>query len=130
MELPAPLVAEILAALEQPRSAAASPDQRRQPRYEHPATLLVTPWPQPEGQHPDTFSVTIRNCSVYGIAILHNHPMTRGQQFVVSLLNQGSPTTAILCTVAHSRRINPETHVIGAEFTRLLSAQSMQALSA
>ena len=130
MELPAPLVAEILAALEQPRLQPVSPEQRRQPRFEQPATVLVTPWPQPEGPHPDTFSVTIRNCSVYGIAILHNRPMNRGDQFVVRLLSQGHHKAAILCTVAHSRRINLQTHVIGAEFTRLLSAQSVQALSA
>ncbi len=130
MELPASLVAQILAALEQPRPQPVSPEQRRQPRFEEPATVLVTPWPQPEGPYTETFSVIIRNCSAYGIAILHNRPMSRGEQFVVRLLSQGAHKAAILCTVAHSRRINPQTHVVGAEFTRLLPAQSIHKLSA
>ena len=48
-----------------------------------------------------------------------------------ALFHDGLHKAAILCTVAHSRRINPQTHVVSrAEFTRLLPAQSVQALSA
>ena len=132
MELPQSLVAEILAVLEQPRPVTATgAEHRRKPRYDQAATVLVTPWPATTTLNGDAFSATIRNCSAYGIAILHNRSMGKGEQFIVRLLSQGRQTTAILCAVAHCRRINPQSFVIGAEFARLLPQDvEIQALSA
>jgi len=126
MELPSQRVAEILAAIDQPRPAPSGAEQRRMPRTEQHASVLVTAWPAPRnehgtGLHAGLASVTVRNCSSHGIAILHSRAMRRGDQFVVRLLNDGRETAAILCTVAHCRRVNALFHAVGAEFTRLLN---------
>lgn len=125
MELSTERVAEILAALEHPHPAPAGADQRRIPRSDQRASVLVTPWTDLRADDADApqdglYSVTVRNCSTRGIAILHSRAMRRGEQFVVRLLNGSRETAAILCTVAHCRRVNPLFNVIGAEFTRLL----------
>ena len=126
MELPVKFVEEILAALTKPRALPQGADQRVSQRVEQGATVLVTPWTAPlhgrggsAGQI-GLFSVTVRNCSATGIAIVHARAMERGEQFVVRLVAGGREKAAILCTVAHCRRINPLFHVVGAEFTRLL----------
>ena len=126
MELPAHIVEEILAALARPRVAAQGADQRVAQRTEQGATVLVTPWTAPlhgrggSAGQVGLFSVTVRNCSATGIAIVHARAMDRGEQFVVRLFTSGREKAALLCTVAHCRRINPLFHVVGAEFTRLL----------
>jgi len=127
MELSSELVAEILATLRQPAAVPVGAEHRRAPRIEQRASVLVTRWPEAPANAGGTpasqaFTATVRNCSPTGIAVMHTRTMERGEQFAVRLMDQGRQTVAILCRVAHCRRVNPLFFLIGAEFTRVLGA--------
>lgn len=119
MELTAQQFAEIVEAVQRDAKRDNGRDKRRAPRAEQQATVVITPVagtparPQPT----KALSVTVRNFSSRGAAVILNQYLPKGEQFVLRLARVGSPKpVSILCTVAHCRRINPTMFVVGAEF--------------
>ena len=125
MELTAEQFAEIVETVQRGGGRESGRDKRRAPRAEQAATVVITPVagtparPMPQR----AISVTVRNVSSRGLAILLNQHLPKGDQFVLRMnrvAGQNGPVS-LLCSVAHCRRINANLFLVGAEFACVIN---------
>src|SRR5947209_9829236 len=105
MELTAEQFAEIVESVQRSSGRDKGKDKRRAPRIEQNAKVVITPVggtpaaPMPK----QSLSVTVRNVSSRGMAILMNQWVNKGEQFVMKMSSRAGGGGSMLCTVAHCR---------------------------
>ncbi len=119
MELTAEQFAEIVVAVGPVSHHEQGGDKRGAQRSERHASVVITV--VGAGTPPHAHTVTVRNVSSKGVAILLNQWLPRGDQFVMRLKGREGRVTSLLCNVAHCRRINANLFLVGAEFGRVLA---------
>jgi hypothetical protein len=123
MELTAEQFAEIVESVQRSADRDKGKDKRRAPRIEQNAKVVITPvGGQPAApMHKQSLSVTVRNLSSRGLAILLNQWLNKGEQFVLKMNSRAGGSVSMLCTVAHCRRINANLFFVGAEFSCIIN---------
>src|SRR5690349_10733385 len=101
MRLSAEQFAEFVSVLDNLKSPAAQQDKRRSARMELQAQVPIAFISDDEPARPAV--VCIRAFSARGIAILHDHALPMGQQFIVELRRLKGRSISLLCTIVHSR---------------------------
>jgi hypothetical protein len=125
MEISAEQFNAIMQELRALKTDGMTPEKRRAPRLKQDATVVITLRPQSRTVHasavrPQSTTVTIRNISSRGVAILFHQPMTRGEQFLIAFSSPANPQVTFLCTIAHCRKLTQHQYVIGSEFTCII----------
>jgi hypothetical protein len=122
-ELTAEQFSELVESVQRAAQRDHGKDKRRAPRIDQNAQVVITPVGGKDAspQHKQSVSVTVRNLSPRGMAILVNQWLKKGDQFVMKLNSRTGADVAMLCTVAHCRRINANLFLVGAEFACIVN---------
>ncbi len=95
-------------------------EHRGDPRLGLIGRAMIIPCPARCGRRP--VSVAVRDLSAAGIGIVHTNRLERGEQFILRIpaAAGGSPTSAVLCTIAHCRPVGLGVYMIGAHYAGLI----------
>jgi PilZ domain-containing protein len=128
MELTSEQFAEIVESVQRSANRDKGRDKRRAPRIEQNSKVVITPVTGTPAapQHKQSLSVTVRNVSSRGMAILLNQWLNKGDQFVMKMSSKAGGGVSMLCTVAHCRRINGNLFFVGAEFACIVNEKPAQ----
>jgi hypothetical protein len=118
MHLSAKQFAEIVERLEADAAGVPAGDNRRAPRVALANRATIIPYVG--GVAGKGVGVEVRDFSARGIRFLHSAKFTRGEQFVLELLQQGAEPVSILCTIVHCKPTDEGPFSTGAEFTCVL----------
>lgn len=119
MRLSAEQFADLAASFQPESTRSERQERRRSARLELEARVNIRMLH--DGKLGSATAVDIHDFSSRGIAIHHHTPIPSGDQFVVELERQSGGCVSMLCTVMHSRQLQPHVYKIGAEFTCVLA---------
>lgn len=129
MNLSADQFCDVLNGLKRPHGTSdGTPNRRRGQR------VTQLGWAEISMVHPKTTdregsvnTVTVHDVSVRGIGVLQDHAFQKGDQFIIKLNRLDQTPLPLLYTVANNRKIADDLFAIGAELSKILPDDEVEA---
>jgi hypothetical protein len=105
------LIRQQLEGLRDASSPDPNPERRRAPRVRHSARVRMC---REKEIHFDTgITVALHDISDIGLGVFYDQRLKKGERFVITIENPGSPSLWVLCSVARCQWWAEKTYLIG-----------------